>query len=290
MAVRERRSLWGSISQSKKVNALSDRAIILYVFTMVQLDDEGFIDGDPRTLKSTSVPLRDDIPLKDIEKLIYEISTVHKRVQSSPKPLWIIHKTSQGVFIQDPYFNERQSFKGIRKKHSDIKDVVNIEASGKQEVNINKTNRCLSEGKGEVKGNVKRSEGEGEGETPNTSMPKTWGKQLVNIFNEVTHYLPKVSSIDTKQRIEHIIARMRENKSFDWWKNIFIEADTILIPGKDGKKDWFPNFDWLIKNDTNAVKVFEGNYRDAKRPPQPFKPQPGIIAFVEEERKKRDGL
>jgi hypothetical protein len=58
---------------------------------------------------------------------------------------------------------------------------------------------------------------------------------------------------------------MKEGKNFSWWKIVFEKADIILIPGKDGKKDWFPNFDWLIDNDKNAVKVFEGNYDDAKR-------------------------
>lgn len=291
MATRERRSLWGSISQSKKVNALSDRAVILYVFTMAQLDDEGFIDADPRTLKSTVVPLRDNIQVKDIPKLTEEISTIHEQVQSSPKPLWVIHETSQGTFIQDPYFNERQIFKGIRKKPSQIKDVVDSETEGQQKGDVEETKGCLSEGegKGEEKGKVK---GRGRDEAAPGCFPSVdHVQEFVDLFNSSVQYIPKVSQI-TKTRKDKILTRQKEKHDLPWWKTVFEKADLVLIPGKNGKKDWFPNFDWLIENDTNAVKVFEDRYSDAKRPMAPFKPQPGIAAALEKHRMEdqKDGV
>jgi hypothetical protein len=291
MSTRERRSLWGSISRSKKVSALSDRALILYTLTIPHLDDEGFIEADPRFLKSVVVPLRDNIQIKDIGRLIEEISTVHTRVQSSQIPLWTVHKTSEGDFIQDPVFNERQSFKGIRKKPSKIKDVVDKETNGCQEGDGYKTKGFISEGKGEgeckEKGNVKGSEVETENKKVFTTSTT---ERLMDLFNSVTQYLPKVSEIG-KGRRDKIKTRIKEGKNnLEWWEIVFREADIVLIPGKSGKKDWFPNFDWLIENDRNAVKVFEGNYRDAKRPIPPFKPQPGIEAFLKKHRKEDGGL
>lgn len=287
MTTRERRSLWGSISTSKKVNALSDRALILYILTISHLDDEGFIDGDPRVLKSTVIPLRDNIQIKDIEGLVNEISTVHSRVQSTPIPLWLVHKTTQGVFIQDPVFNERQSFKGIRKKPSKIKDVVDAETEGKQKGAGGETEGCLSEVKGKVKGKGSEVNVKGD-DTPGaeTYGQQNFEQQLVDLFNLTTQYLPKVTELG-KSRKDKIKTRIKEGKDkLDWWKLIFEKADMILIPGKDGKKDWFPNFDWLIENDKNSVKVFEGNYDDAKRPQSPFRPQPGISEFLERHREE----
>jgi len=88
--------------------------------------------------------------------------------------------------------------------------------------------------------------------------------ELIFIFNDNVQYLPKISQ--TKSRLDKIRTRLKEHRESDWWIKVFKKADLVLIPGKDGKKDWFPTFDWLIENDKNAVKVFEGNYEDAKRP------------------------
>lgn len=288
MSTRERRSLWGSISTSKKVNALSAKGVILYTFTMPHLDDEGFIDADPKVLKYTAVPLRDDIPVEEIEKLVNEIATVHKKVQSTPVPLWIIHKTSHGNFIQDPVFHERQSFKGIRKNPSKIKDVVDRETNGCQQ----ETKGCLREEEEEEKGREVKEEGKckGKGDERVSSPPlslKEWANRLVDLFNSVTQYLPKVTSL-SEGRLEKLRSRKKEKPDFEWWRVVFEKADWVLIPGKEGRKDWYPTFDWLIKNDTDAVKVFEGNYEDAKRPPPIFTPQPGMDAWLKRKEEEAD--
>ena len=104
---------------------------------MPHLDDEGFIDADPRTLKSAAVPFRDNIQIKDIPKLIEEISTIHRHIQTSKIPLWEIHKTSEGDFIQDPIFNKHQSFHGIHKKPSEIKRYLDQMLKGNAETKFN---------------------------------------------------------------------------------------------------------------------------------------------------------
>ena len=260
---------------------MSDRATILYIFTIPHLDDEGFIDADPNILKGNIVPLRDNISVKNIPDLIKEIINVHQRVSSSSTPLWVIHQTTEGTFIQDPVFHERQSFKGIRKKPSKIKDVVDREIKGKQKGDDRETKGFIS--KGECKGECK---GEGEVNVKPIKNKRVSPENLKDLFNSIVKYLPKITELG-KSRKEKIKTRINEGKdNIEWWEIVFRKADQILIPGKDGKKDWFPNFDWLIKNDENSVKVFEGNYDDAKRPLPLFKPQPGIAALMESERKK----
>jgi hypothetical protein len=120
---RERRSLWRTISISKKVNALSAPAVILYTFSISHFDDEGFMDGDARILKSQIVPLRDDIPVTIIPQLTEEISTIHEKL-GVEIPLWIIHRISTEIYIEDPVFFKRQTFKGMHKTTSEIKILV----------------------------------------------------------------------------------------------------------------------------------------------------------------------
>ena len=120
---RERRSLWGSISTSRKVNALSLKAAILYTWSIPHEDDEGFQEGDPKALKHTVVPYRDDIPLEEIKPLILEILTIHQKLNDGT-PLWKLFHIGNSVFLHNPVFHKRQSYRGIKKIPSKIKELV----------------------------------------------------------------------------------------------------------------------------------------------------------------------
>ncbi len=112
---RERRSLWGSISQSKKVNKVSLKAALLYTWAISHFDDEGYQPGEPRDLKINIVPYRDDIPLEEIKNLEIELVIAG---------LWNLFHINSTVYIQDPVWNERQFFKGIHKIPSKIKQII----------------------------------------------------------------------------------------------------------------------------------------------------------------------
>ena len=118
MSTRERRSLWGSISTSKKVNLLSMKAALLYTWAIAHFDDYGLQEGDARILKATIVPLRDDIPLNEIPDLIHEIAST--KANETDPPLWVVYHTEKDTFICDPVNSERQTFHGFHKKPSKI--------------------------------------------------------------------------------------------------------------------------------------------------------------------------
>lgn len=78
--------------------------------------------------------------------------------------------------------------------------------------------------------------------------------------------LPKVEMLSATRR-QKAQARLREHKDVDFWNVVFgrISGSPFLLGHQktngDGKhKNWKANFDWLIDNDTNCVKVFEGRY------------------------------
>lgn len=123
MRERERRSLHKGICTSKKVNALSLKAEILYYRSITWEDDEGYQEADPRTLKHNLVPFRDDIPLEEIKGLILEICTIHKKVNDST-PLWNLFHIKNKVFIQNPVANQKQTYHGVHKIPSEIKKLI----------------------------------------------------------------------------------------------------------------------------------------------------------------------
>lgn len=73
------------------------------------------------------------------------------------------------------------------------------------------------------------------------------------------HSLPKVTTIN-KNRRKHFAVRIQE-KAFN--------LPEILRRAKESEflrtSNWF-GFDWLIKNDTNYLKVLEGNFNNEKKP------------------------
>ena len=90
--------------------------------------------------------------------------------------------------------------------------------------------------------------------------------------------LPKVRSI-TGKRQAHLKARLNESLFVESWRMV-IDA-LCEIPGMLGQNDrgWKVDFDWLIANDTNYVKVLEGKYDAWGLVQTPQKPIKGLIPF-----------
>jgi hypothetical protein len=115
---RERRSLWRSISTSKKVNRISLKAALLYTWAIPHFDDEGYMEGDPETLKVKIVPFRREFSIREVKKLTHELKN---------QGLWEIFEVSDATYIRDPVFNDYQTFKGIHKIPSKIRPLIKQE-------------------------------------------------------------------------------------------------------------------------------------------------------------------
>lgn len=244
---RERRSLWKNISTSIKVNAISLKAALVYTWAIPHFDDEGYQDGDPRILKGKIVPLQDEISVDDLEKIVQELVQIG---------LWVIHKANRNVFIQDPVFSDYQTFHGVRKKPSKIKELLD-RTSDQHQPGTNTgvdtvQDRFLSEEKG--------SEEKGSEEKGN---PTGIVDNILQLFRKNCPNLPQPRELN-RSRVEKIRTRLKEHQDLEWWREVFKKADRVSFTGKDGK-EWRPSFDWLIENDKNAVKVIEGNYEQKSR-------------------------
>lgn len=85
---------------------------------------------------------------------------------------------------------------------------------------------------------------------------------LVELFNSTCISSPKIKTL-SKSRIRKIQLRLKENP-LDWWKKVFEEVEATPFLKGENKNGWKATLDWLIDNDKNALKVYEGNYKEEK--------------------------
>lgn len=85
--------------------------------------------------------------------------------------------------------------------------------------------------------------------------------ELVESWNEVfSGKLPSVLMPLSRSRELKARARLKEHQSQDFWQTVFnrIGASRFLLGSANGT--WKCSFDFLIANDTNCIKIFEGRY------------------------------
>lgn len=75
--------------------------------------------------------------------------------------------------------------------------------------------------------------------------------------------LPLAISRERKLR-----ARLRDHPELQFWKDVFGKVwNSDFLMGRNGNSNgnWKASFDWLIANDTNVLKIAEGNYVNKDR-------------------------
>lgn len=107
-------------------------------------------------------------------------------------------------------------------------------------------------------------------ETHGSDAPPQNAMKLVELWNKYAAQsrngsgqegLPLVREL-TASRLKRIRVRLREEPDLAWWEEAIRHlAESSFACGKGG---WRASFDWLLANDTNAVKAYEGRYDDGK--------------------------
>lgn len=94
--------------------------------------------------------------------------------------------------------------------------------------------------------------------------PKRYNyKKVVDSFNEVAEKTVGISRVLklTNKRKEKLKKRLDEIGEDEFIKAFDCIKESDFLQGKNSN-GWRVSFDWLIENDTNAVKVLEGKYAD----------------------------
>lgn len=94
-------------------------------------------------------------------------------------------------------------------------------------------------------------------------MDKNDKENIININNILSHFsekkcFSKVNKL-TDSRKKKLLARLQEQGKENIIKAIDIASESDFLKGKNDR-NWKMDFDWLIANDTNVVKVLEGKY------------------------------
>lgn len=84
--------------------------------------------------------------------------------------------------------------------------------------------------------------------------------QVVKMYNEICKSLPRAEVISDKRK-QLINARLK-TYSLDKIREVFEKAEkSAFLRGETGRPSFKPGIDWLL-NETNMIKVLEGNYDD----------------------------
>ena len=105
--------------------------------------------------------------------------------------------------------------------------------------------------------------------TENKEKEKIYKKEknletFKNLWNEYAqkYNLASVKAL-SKSRINKLKARMQDDKNFlENFKAALNEIENSEFLQGSNDRNWKINFDWLISNDTNYLKVVEGKYSD----------------------------
>src|SRR3990167_9807166 len=118
----QRRMVSKTISTSKKVNRISDKAALLYTWLIPHTDDYGHMDGDAKTVKAIVVPMR-RYSLKEVERALIEMEKTD---------LVRRYSVSGGQFLEVVGFTEFQTFKKDRERTKLYPFPEDLESNGIQ--------------------------------------------------------------------------------------------------------------------------------------------------------------
>lgn len=165
----------------------------------------------------------------------------------------------------EKYFSKSIFDRLKRRKNKSIKAKHSAEKRWEYQSEINDANamRNLCDGDAKIRDSIeeiiyKKEDRIEEYRDFEKSLLPRW-----NSFCDKYPSLPKVREI-TATRRKHLKERFEKNSFRDFDKILLsIEQQPFLIhgnPNSEKHKDWCIDLDWLIKNDTNYVKVLEMKY------------------------------
>jgi len=246
--VAEGRMLKKKISLNEAVADLAnDTNRLLFTWGITHLDVEGRITGSPRGFKALVVPLLDHITLE----MILEFFT-----DAESKGLIQRYEVDGEWHVQYPKFGHNQNLTKSRETPSKRPapppgyspttqrpisegSVSNQPEVNLREVNLKEVNKASAFVTGEADDSPSASSGS---ELRPTNLVELWNKLGCR---------PTVSEL-TDERRKKATSRLRKRSDPAWWQGLFEKVKVL-------NKPWL-NFDFLIRNDTNYLKVLEGNY------------------------------
>lgn len=95
-----------------------------------------------------------------------------------------------------------------------------------------------------------------------TKEPSVPYEKIKTLYNETCKSLSNIRSVSTTRK-KHLKARWEQfNYDLDSFKEVFELVEGSRFLTGTNNRGWKADFDWLIKNDNNMLKVLEGKYNN----------------------------
>jgi hypothetical protein len=92
-------------------------------------------------------------------------------------------------------------------------------------------------------------------------------QEIFNLWNKyAVNGITKAQSL-TESRKDKIRTRLKENSDIRYWKEVFSKLQKIPFYCGDNNRGWVVTLDYVIRNDTNHVKIAERSLIDTSQPP-----------------------
>lgn len=143
-------------------------------------------------------------------------------------------------------------------------------------------NQGASEGQAEGKQRATTKERKKERKEED-SMSHPFASEVVTRWNTLATEQPNLATVKTlsKTRIQKLNTRCKEGLTMEEFVKVLEEISVSdFLLGRSG--DWAVSFDWLITNDSNWVKVVEGNYRNKEQ----TVPKPQLFESTQDRRRR----
>lgn len=244
------RTLRPQFFASEQVTNCTMAARLLFQGLWCLADREGRLEDRPKQIKLLIFPV-DKVSIENLLRELAAAGLIVRYAAEGQNCIWI------------PRFVEHQPVHPHEAKSAlPACNYIFSDSSASSDVITCNDKPDQQEGKGNGRDRGGDQEGESEGEpSAETIQPE----DLVEAWNEVCAPagLPKVAELTPKRR-QHAWARLKEHPIKDFWEQIFanIPASPLLrgLVKTNGHQNWRATFDWLIDNELNPIKVYEGNY------------------------------
>jgi len=109
---------------------------------------------------------------------------------------------------------------------------------------------------------------------------KVTARQIVDLWNEIAP-IPGMEPVELfEERKRKIDARITFRDDLDYWRKIFLKVKgNPFLRGETGT--WRATLDWIMKNNTNGKKIYEGHYERGDQKPRGGPHGPGSSKYAD---------
>ena len=213
--------------------------------------------------------------VKDYNMLAFDLRVSSGIIKSVIEDFGLFSFTDNGERFYSGGFLKRMSIKDEKSekaKKSALKrweKEKNDAFASKNDANAMRThikNDAIKESKGkESKGKEKKgNENEGMDYPPPKNEIEIDFDFVLELFNSTCPSLPKISKLADarKKKVSRRLTEMEND--VEKLKTVFEKAEKSDFMRGDNKNGWRATFDWIFENETNWVKIIEGNYDNKK--------------------------